>query len=76
MSSETRLSSLVGDSAAPAMPSAILPGPPAQLLRDVTGIDANAPIDPLGNLRPQVVSSPAAAPVGCGSTSSSVPGRT
>ncbi len=36
-------------------PARILPGPPPERLRDITGIDANAPIDPLGNLRPQVV---------------------
>lgn len=32
----------------------ILPGPPPTTLRDVVGVDANAPIDHLGNLRPQV----------------------
>lgn len=37
------------------IPARILPGPAPQRLRDVAGIDANAPIDSLGNLRPQVV---------------------
>lgn len=36
-------------------PVPILPGPPPATLRDVAGIDANAPIDPQGNLGPQVV---------------------
>ncbi len=36
-------------------PTRILPSPPPERLRDIAGIDANAPIDPQGNLRPQVV---------------------